>query len=511
MDALKRVLKKSPQKLQLLNELLETSIDGARDIFVNRHLDLSHIQYVGFDMDYTLAIYNKKAIEELAFQETLSKLVALCGYPEDVLNLQYQVDDVIRGLLIDQKKGNLVKINRFKQVSRVYHGETCLAHTVYYNDKIDQSANDRFTSVDTLFSLPEAYLYAQLVEKLEAGQLPDKDFSSIFKDIRHCLDLCHKDGSLKSKVIQDVGHYVYKDPHLPLTLDKFRDSGKKLFLLTNSEWFYTDIVMSYLLEGHALETYSSWRDYFDIVIVDSRKPDFFKGQTPFYQIDESTNQSEWMNTDQFEPGKVYQNGNYTQFEALIQSQGNEVLYIGDHIYGDILRSGKDSNWRTALVVQELEEELRRTAQLYEKNSRLKRNFNKWDKLHYQLHLHTSQRDSLHTLKTKLDNFTPIEKAIFEDTLRDLDEKILTCQKEMAKTESKLTQIRQDIDEVYHPKWGPLFHENDEISRFGDQVRDYACLYTSRVSNFFFYPTDRYFKSLRDIMPHDRWLELESKQ
>jgi predicted HAD superfamily phosphohydrolase YqeG len=35
-----------------------------------------------------------------------------------------------------------------------------------------------------------------------------------------------------------------------------------------------------------------------------------------------------------------------------------VLYVGDHIYGDILRSKKTLGWRTMLVVPELESELR---------------------------------------------------------------------------------------------------------------------------------------------------------
>ena len=35
----------------------------------------------------------------------------------------------------------------------------------------------------------------------------------------------------------------------------------------------------------------------------------------------------------------------------------QVLYVGDHIYGDILRSKKTLGWRTMLVIPELETEL----------------------------------------------------------------------------------------------------------------------------------------------------------
>lgn len=35
----------------------------------------------------------------------------------------------------------------------------------------------------------------------------------------------------------------------------------------------------------------------------------------------------------------------------------EVLYVGDHIFGDILKSKKNRGWRTFLVVPELVQEL----------------------------------------------------------------------------------------------------------------------------------------------------------
>lgn len=34
-----------------------------------------------------------------------------------------------------------------------------------------------------------------------------------------------------------------------------------------------------------------------------------------------------------------------------------MLYVGDHIYGDVIKSKKDTGWRTMLVVPELELEL----------------------------------------------------------------------------------------------------------------------------------------------------------
>ena len=39
---------------------------------------------VGFDMDYTLALYHQAKIEELSVPATLHKLVANKGYPDAI-------------------------------------------------------------------------------------------------------------------------------------------------------------------------------------------------------------------------------------------------------------------------------------------------------------------------------------------------------------------------------------------------------------------------------------------
>lgn len=42
---------------------------------------------------------------------------------------------------------------------------------------------------------------------------------------------------------------------------------------------------------------------------------------------------------------------------LLGVHGKDILYIGDHIFGDILKSKKQQGWRTCLVVPELTWEL----------------------------------------------------------------------------------------------------------------------------------------------------------
>jgi hypothetical protein len=55
---------------------------------------------------------------------------------------------------------------------------------------------------------------------------------------------------------------------------------------------------------------------------------------------------------------------------------------------------------------------------------------------------------------------------------------------------------------FNDYWGSLCKVDNEISLFAAQIRDYACIYTSRVSNFLHYSPDRYFRSPMEFMPHE---------
>ncbi len=58
-------------------------------------------------------------------------------------------------------------------------------------------------------------------------------------------------------------------------LESFRKAGKKVFLLTNSLWDYSNVVMNYVegkKTGNAMDL--AWTKYFDLIIVGGNKPAF---------------------------------------------------------------------------------------------------------------------------------------------------------------------------------------------------------------------------------------------
>lgn len=52
---------------------------------------------------------------------------------------------------------------------------------------------------------------------------------------------------------------------------------------------------------------------------------------------------------------------------LLLVKGKDILYVGDHIFGDILKSKKRQGWKTFLVVPELSRELKLWEQKRSKN------------------------------------------------------------------------------------------------------------------------------------------------
>jgi 5'-nucleotidase len=90
-------------------------------IHVNRSLNMASIHSVGFDMDHTLVLYNRENFESLAFHETVKKFIAN-GYPEELGKLRFDPNFVIRGLLVDRQRGNLLKVDAHKYVKIGFHG-----------------------------------------------------------------------------------------------------------------------------------------------------------------------------------------------------------------------------------------------------------------------------------------------------------------------------------------------------------------------------------------------------
>jgi HAD superfamily 5'-nucleotidase-like hydrolase len=469
---------------------------------------------VGFDMDYTLAIYDQPAMDDLSIRATIDKLIKR-GYPDFIKTVPVSTQFPVRGLLIDKRFGHVLKMDRYKHVHKGYHGFRELTReelrALYHSKKI-RPATPRYHWIDTLYALSEVATYAALVDAMEKKGYA-VDYARLFTDIRECIDEAHRDGTILDEVAANLPHFVHRDPNLAPTLHKLRSAGKRLFLLTNSRWAYTDKMMTYLLGG-AMTEYPTWRNFFDVVIVAATKPIFFTEKRPLLERDGETLRPA---QPPLERGKIYEGGNLQDFERALGVTGDEILYVGDHIYGDILRSKKDSAWRTAMIMQELETEIAAYESCREDFAVLdgleeQREHLEDDLRYYQARIKelTRQLDaraskardgagSTPRLPEHREGSSPAE--IEADRMR-FKRAVERIRGKLRQIEAEITALERRSDLRFHPYWGSLLKEGAEQSSFGKQVDDYACLYTSRVSNFLSYSPQQTFRSPRDVMAHE---------
>ncbi len=454
---------------------------------------LDQVKAVGFDMDYTLAIYRQDEMDRQSIEATVRKLVER-GYPEELLTMKYRTDFPIRGLLIDRKRGNVLKMDRYRYVKRAYHGFRKLTReerrSAYHTRRL-RPGTGRYHWVDTLYGLSEVAVYAAVVDHMEThgGSV---DYGRLFTDIRESADLSHQDGSILDSVLADLPRYVERDPELGVLLHKLRSAGKRLFLLTNSGPEYTDAMMSYLV-GDSLGEYPSWRNYFDYVVTASKKPSFFMGKAPFIDVESG------IETRQAERGRIYSGGNFSDFQRSLGYAGDEVLYVGDHIYGDVLRAKKESTWRTAMIIQEMDDELRvlrEHALSFERSASLEQTH---AAVQDQLR---EQQARLKRVERKLGDPEIAEKASWEAKRVLHRRSIDRLRSQLRELDAERLELDDALDRAFHPFWGSVFKAGSEVSSFGNQVEQYACIYTSRASNLAQYSPMHYFESPRHRMPHE---------
>jgi 5'-nucleotidase len=475
---------KLPSQLQLpiFDPTQGTRVPRAQRIHVNRNLRLDATRWVGFDMDYTLAIYRHPEMDRLSIDATVAKMVGRFGRPESLLSMPVRADFPIRGLHVDKHLGNVLKMDRYRYVKRAYHGMRELdkdERRRVYHSSLVRAGTKRYHWVDTLYALPEVTVYSAAIEHLEERGEPI-DYAKLFDEVRECIDLAHQDGSIADVIARDPGAFIERDLNLRDALLGLREAGKKLFLLTNSRPEYTRKILSFLLDD---PTHTAL-ELFDLVVCTAKKPGFFMDATREFEHEDGTPVAP---SEPLLPGRLYQGGCLRALEARLGVTGDQILYVGDHIYGDVLRAKKETAWRTMMVVQEMSAELQAHDSVLESLERI-------DHLHRLCETLGEERrfreESLRRLPADSSD-AEHHRRVLGGLIARLDE-----------LEEEQEQLERSVDSAFHPFWGSLFKAGPEVSSFGDQVEQYACLYTDRVSNLTRYSPIHYFRGPRDRMPHE---------
>jgi 5'-nucleotidase len=472
-------------RVEQIAEDSKTSSNDDRTVYCNRHINWSNIEAVGFDMDWTLAGYSSN-LNRLIYDGAKTKLVCGFGYPQEVMNFEYNDAACQRGCTIDVSRGNLLKMNRRNQVKIGVHGKfamrrSCIDLLYSQNNSHDFSGPD-FIPIDTPYNKADVSLFLSLVQYYDDLKNHNVTFRKLWEDTRHCIQACHTDGTLNIPVITNPGLYLVRDPLLFPMLEALRKRGRKLFLVTNSLWNYTHAIMNYL-EGKKtaeVDRDLKWTDYFDVIIVGSKKPAFFSQSESAETLlsGDDRDNDPFRNKSGGMPGmshalyvprgdlfraqtqparddhKLFLGGS-AEFvhNRLNVSSGERVLYVGDHLYADVVKSKRTCKWRTCLIVPELRKEV----------------FNAKEQRRKHKVISTMKQKLLFLEKVCL------QEAESSNNQSEVHFSIQALQKSLSKVISK-------YESTFHPIWGSLFEVHFDQSRFGKQAFDYACMFTSRPSN-----------------------------
>ncbi len=470
-------------------------LDPKRGIYCNRTLNLRSIKAIGYDMDYTLVHYNVNQWEARAYSHVKARLLH-DGWP--VEELTFEPEHVTRGLVIDKELGNVVKANRFGYIKQAMHGTRPMEYGEMRDDytrTLVELSEPRWRFLNTLFSISAATIYCQLVDLLDEGRLPEiLSYETLYQRVQKTLDAAHLEGVLKDEIMSDPARYVELDPEMPLALLDQREAGKKLMLITNSEWKYTEFMMSFAVDQF-LPDGMSWHDLFDIMVISARKPDFFMGNNPIFEV---VNQEGLLQpcVGPLQDNGIYLGGNAAFIEDYLGVSGDQILYVGDHLFSDVNVSKSVLRWRTALIIREFERELgavQASRERQEKIAELMDHKKRLEDRYSQLRLERQRNKKGYATTTDRDP-------------EDLKNMMVSLREELVDLDNKIRPMAIRDGQDFNSFWGYLMRAGNDKSHFTRQVERYADIYTSRVSNFLRYTPFMYFRAPRGSLPHDHGLE-----
>ena len=516
-------------------------------------------------MDYTVVHYKWRKWEAEAY-ECAKDVLKGFGFP--VSDLSFDDPELVcRGLVIDKERGNFLKIDRHGFVRRAMHGSKRLQEAeideFYGRSIVDLREKSRYDFLNTLFSVSEGVLYSQLVQKFDSGSLFTEardpfdaskcaTYADLHRAVSKALGRAHTNQSsrLKEVIAADPEAFTQRDaPKLRATLRDQRSAGKKLALITNAGYAYTDIMMEFVLGD------PNWRSFFDVVFVSARKPDFFTTEPrPCYELilnddyddDVSDHTFAGGGLDDFDYGErssigptfvstvatkpqrrrrphpsthrplcrettlcgeggVYSGGSARLVEKLFGVSANDVLYVGDHIFYDANAVKASMRWRTMLVVQELEPEI--LAANGERDHRRK--------LDALLIRKDELAARLNGLRCHLRRYED-RVHLTDDALVVDEHSASVCRRHMAYLVRAMDHLEDDIapavrseGESFNTYWGFISRAGYDKSSFQRQIEKYADIYTARVTNLLPYTPYHYFRAFQPPLAHDVELDLES--
>jgi len=473
---------------------------GLQDrVYANNYVNLEAAEVLGFDYDYTLVSY-KPALLDILYEKAKEGLVNDFSYPADLLHDLggYDPSFAIRGLAVDLETAWICKLTYRHRVAAAFFGRECVdtqtLRDVYKSSKgtgilpaVERKA--RLRPLNDLFSLAEACLLADVVQWFRDRNIPFEP-KSVVTDVLSAVGKVHTSAAMHRAVVADMDRFIEPDSkkHLRQLLQLLREAGKQLMLVSNSEFWYVDAGMSYVVGP-------DWRELFNVVVVSAGKPAFYTQARPFREVSTRTGRIKFKPVTSLEPGEVYFGGsieelmrltNWTRSAGSGSSDGSKIFYFGDSLFADLVEARRLYGWTTGAIIRELREEMN------------VQHSQEWRQTRRAL------RVLLHTAQLCQEEMGSEASSGLQRAHTANDREVLDA------LEGLVTEWRQRQDGCMNVNFGSIFRTSpcegvrSTPSLFARCLHRHVDLYTSRIENLRLYSTDHRFYPTEERVgiPHE---------
>nr|XP_023025066.1 5'-nucleotidase domain-containing protein 1 [Leptinotarsa decemlineata] len=332
---------------------------------------------IGFDLDNTLARYKVGNMIEMEYSIVSNYLVKKKGYSDKFLLQPLDHNFIMKGLIVDDENGNLIRISPDGKILQATHGTKWLSDEEilrYYPNRHWKATDlfvedplqtwngpysERMRTLLDYFDIVISLAFARAVDSLDANG-GNKKVYEIWPDLLDSLiymfnrDHFKKNiGEYFPEVKKNPENYYYKcSENLINWLQTLKNNGKRLFLITGAHVDFASLTASNTLGAN-------WRDYFDIVVCYSKKPGFFTMKRDFIGLD-GLHETGPVALEDLQVGGIYTHGNWNDLKMFMKKvsylEDPKILYIGDNLVQDIYTPNVHSKVDTVAVCEELEAE-----------------------------------------------------------------------------------------------------------------------------------------------------------
>ncbi|MFT5358920.1 MAG: 5'-nucleotidase, partial [Polyangiales bacterium] len=179
-------------------------------------------------------------------------------------------------------------------------------------------------------------------------------------------------------------------------------------------------------------------------------------------------------------------------EKHLGVRGEDILYVGDHIFSDVNVSKKIHRWRTALVVRELETDLESLHSFREKQAHLSSLMERKEIIE---HRYSVVRLAI---QRKSAGYGPQ----VDESIEELKARIAGFRDELKKIDAEIAPLAIESGQLSNKRWGLLMRAGNDKSHLARQVEKSADVYMARVGNLLDQTPFVYLRSPRGSLPHD---------